>query len=555
MADLDSRIYALEQRMNRLEQTLHANPPAYAVPASPLPQAAAPAVPSVPGPEPRTPPAAGSSEPLTATRVLGWGGALALMLAAVYMIRLAIDSGWFTPARQVALAGVGGLVLIAAGLGLRQYNRQYAALLPAVGIVVLYLCTYGAHLLYGMIGAEAATGAVVAVSIASLWLGRVFDSSLYALFAVLGAYSTPLLLPVLRAGVTDLVIYFTAWSVSFSLYSIWEGNRRTYMLAMYLALIGFDVVWRDFGGGGAAEWQAAAVYQLLQFGVFAATATAFSIRLRQPLDAMQSWWHLGALLIFYFVEYALLDRYVPAYAPWIAMGSAAALLALYFLAQRFLPEGSGAGAVLVSAYCALVLFHAGYIESLPDEWTPWVALMLPVAIGGVAAQFGRLPRAAWPFVLGIGCIFAFNYLRVIADIEMRSVPGAEALRVVYAVALYVGYALSLRTPPLAGWGRLLLYAAHLAAMVAAIDLFDSRIAVSVSWAVLAIGCLWIAILRRNRFLGQSSFLIFIASSLKVLLFDLSGSAALTRILTLIVLGVSLYAGGWLYQRLATTTAD
>jgi uncharacterized membrane protein len=41
----------------------------------------------------------------------------------------------------------------------------------------------------------------------------------------------------------------------------------------------------------------------------------------------------------------------------------------------------------------------------------------------------------------------------------------------------------------------------------------------------------------------------------VLIFDLSGSAATTRILTLIVLGVSLYAGGWLYQRLVATTAD
>jgi hypothetical protein len=553
MADLDARVNALEQRMDRLEQALRSGqsaPAATPAPAvGPAWEPRARAAPAAPRPAPAP---SASGEPLTATRVLGWGGALALMLAAVYMIRLAIDSGWFTPARQVALAAIGGVVLIGTGLVLRQYNRQYAALLPAVGIVILYLCTYGAHLLYAMIPAQAATGAVIAISIASLWLGRVFDSSLYALFAVVGAYSTPLLLPVLRAGITDLVIYFTAWSVSFSLYSIWEGNRRTYMLAMFLALIGFDIVWRQHGGAG---WIAAVVYQLLQFGVFAATAAAFSIRLKQPLDTGEAWWHAGALLIFYFVEYSLLDRHVPQAAPWIAMASAAVLLALYFAAQRFLAEPSRAGAVLVSAYAALVLFHAGYIESLPDEWTPWVALMLPVAIGFVAARFGGMPKPALPFAIGIGCIFVFNYLRVIADMDLRAVPGEEALRTIYAISLYIGYALCVRTPPLAGWGRALLYAAHLAAMIAAIDLFDSGISVSVAWAVLAIGCLGVAIRRRNRFLGQSSFLIFIASALKVLIFDLSGSAATTRILTLIVLGVSLYAGGWLYQRLVATTAE
>ena len=52
----------------------------------------------------------------TITNILGWAGATALVLAAAYLIRLAIESGWLTPARQVGLAVLGGLILIGVGL-------------------------------------------------------------------------------------------------------------------------------------------------------------------------------------------------------------------------------------------------------------------------------------------------------------------------------------------------------------------------------------------------------------------------------------------------------
>ncbi|MDQ3776621.1 MAG: hypothetical protein M3461_20840 [Pseudomonadota bacterium] len=42
----------------------------------------------------------------------------------------------------------------------------------------------------------------------------------------------------LRGYVTDLVIYFSAWSAVFSVYAIWHGRRLIYLLALYLALIG-----------------------------------------------------------------------------------------------------------------------------------------------------------------------------------------------------------------------------------------------------------------------------------------------------------------------------
>ena len=43
--------------------------------------------------------------------------------------------------------------------------------------------------------------------------------------------------------------------------------------------------------------------------------------------------------------------------------------------------------------------------------------------------------------------------------------------------------------------------------------------------------------------------------MKVLLYDLAGSPTPVRIGTLVVLGVTLYIGGWLYQKLSGDEAD
>lgn len=109
------------------------------------------------------------------TSILGWSGASALVLAAVYLIRLAIDSGWLTPERQVGLAVLGGLILIGAGLALRHVNRHYAALLPAGGIVTLFLSIYGAHAYYGLVSPQAAATCIVMVCALSLWLEGVLN--------------------------------------------------------------------------------------------------------------------------------------------------------------------------------------------------------------------------------------------------------------------------------------------------------------------------------------------------------------------------------------------
>lgn len=482
---------------------------------------------------------------LTVTQIMGWTGATLLVLAAAYLIRLVYDAGWLTPSRQLGLAVLGGVGLIVAGLRLRRLDSNYASLLPAGGLVVFFLAIYGAHLYYHLIGAGLATTAVICNCLLALWLGRIFGSEVYGLFAVVGSYSAPLLLRALTGSVVDLAIYFTAWSVVFSVYAVAIANRRPYLLAGYMALLAFQLAWEHLA---RSQWGVAVVFQTLQFLVFLAAAITFSIRHDRPMTQADGIAHLPLLLLFYGLQYALLDRHVPDLAPWVAVASAAVLLVAYGIARRALEVSLEAGGFIVGAYCALVLFHAVYLELLPDHWAPWVVLLvLPPA-----ALFVTRPAAdaqlMLPFKLLLGALLALNFARVVLLGDTAGTGNGTLLSLLYTAELYAAYFVGRSHDGLRQWMTFALYAAHIGLMGVVLRSFDNALLVSLAWGALALASLLLAFRLRDQDLGKSSLFIFAASLVKVILYDLAGAAPLLRIGSLVVVGLSLYAGGLLYKR-------
>lgn len=552
LANLDKRVRRLEQIVEQHISKARAAPPQAqaqsATAAAPVPATAVPAGLRTAGAASR--PAPRSSDPrspVAVTQILGWSGAAALVLAAIYFIRLAIEAGWLTAERQVGLAALGGVGLIAIGLALRKANRSYASLLPAAGIVILFATVFGAHLYYGFIGAPLATGCVVALCVVTLWLGRVFENNLYVLFAVVGAYLTPFLLPVWHANLIDLLIYYSAWSLVFCGYAIWLGGRESYLLAMYLALIGFDLIWR---AKAESQWMTTAIFQAAQFLIFVFAAAIYSIRRNAPMTQDQAWAHAPGLVIFYAVEYFILASHLPQWAPWIALASVVVLVLAYWIANSILDAPPDAAGMLVATYAALVLFHAVYIDLIPFKWAPWFALGMLGSLGVYGVSGGVFRRSMIPFAGVIGLMVVISFLQLITGYEIRDVPGATLLTLLFAGALYAGYALITDEESIAWIRTPLLYAAHVAAMLAVSRVVDASLLVSIFWGMIAIGSLLLALVLRDKILGQSSLLIFALSGMKVLIYDLAGSPTPVRIGTLVVLGITLYIGGWLYQRLS-----
>ncbi|HYA66698.1 MAG TPA: DUF2339 domain-containing protein [Burkholderiaceae bacterium] len=478
--------------------------------------------------------------------VLGWSGGVALLLAATYLIRLGIDNGWLTPQRQVGLAMLLGLALIGAGFGLRARTLRYAGLLPAVGIAVLYLAVYGSHLYYPILSQSEAGLAVIAVSAASLCLCRTFRSDLFAYFAVIGSYSAPFLLKGVPTSLIDLVIYFSAWSIVFCVFSIWQGRRSIYLWALYLALIGFDLLWRRQSLG---EWTAAFAFQGAQFLIFAITTATYSVRLKAPLDESNALAHLPPLLLFYVLQYSLLAEHLPGWAPWIAVASLAAVAALYVVARSRLGKALPGGELILWGYAAVVLVHAGYIESVPKPWQPWVAFIAVPGIALIALRGTTQIGTRWPMWLAIALVFVSNYLRVISAADSQSIPARHLLAVGYALLLYGSYWF-LRQRRIANEGKIVLvYMGHICAMAAAVHVFHEPMVESTIWGLIAVGCLSLSLTLKDKALRQSSLVVFAVTAGKVLLYDLNGASPVARIVGLLVLGVTFYLGGLMYHRL------
>jgi uncharacterized membrane protein len=226
------------------------------------------------------------------------------------------------------------------------------------------------------------------------------------------------------------------------------------------------------------------------------------------------------------------------------------LIVFYLLANSYLDARSEAGIMLVTSYAALVLFHAVYMDLIPFEWSPWFALAMLTALGAYGASGGAFRRSMIPFAAVIGLMVLASFLQLIIGYRIDDVPGASLLGFLFAAALYLGYAM-ISDEDNIGWIRApLLYAAHVAAMLALSRVVGASLFVSVFWGMIAIGSLLVALMLRDKILGQSSLLIFAVSGMKVLLYDLAGSPAPVRIGTLVVLGITLYIGGWLYQKLS-----
>lgn len=545
----EERLAEVERRLAELEARLGAGPSAG--PATP------PVVARPPAPSARLAPWSSRLPSISAALVLGWGGAAALVLAAAYLVRLSIVTGWLTPGRQVAAAALAGAGLVAGGLALRLRDRAYASLLAAAGIAVLYLAVYGAHLYHDLIGAPTATGLVVAVAALSLGLHALHRAPLFVAFALAGSYSAPLLIPG-RGTLSDLAIYLTVWNVVYAIYALWLGRRAVYLAALYASIVVFDAAWR--WGDATGAWQTAALFQLGQFLLFGAAVAWFSVR----HGALAGWGvaaaHYGALFLLYVVEYAILHEHAPALAPWAAAAFAAALYAAWLAARAATGAGHATSLRVVHAFSALVLVHAVWLETVDGAWKPLVALALAVGLR-VLPRLAPVLRPRWePWRAAAFLLFAMGYFELVIDWRAAGSVADEALALLWPAVLYSLYLRRpLDEPSEQGARVLLLFFAHALALGACALLVErwvgdpgttvERLWLSLGWAAIGVGWLVAALVRGDRMLARSTLGIFALFAGKVVLLDLDQADALVRVGILAVLGAALYAGGWIYRRI------
>jgi uncharacterized membrane protein len=166
------------------------------------------------------PPPVAASAPASAThdveslerrigsRWLLYLGVATLVLGISYFIKYAFDNEWIAPPVRVLLGIAGGISLVWAGQrfiarGLERYGQT----LTGGGVGILYLAIYASYHWYGLIDRLPAFAAMVAITLAGVWLADAQRSQVLALFSVTIGFLTPAIIGGEQASQITLFTY------------------------------------------------------------------------------------------------------------------------------------------------------------------------------------------------------------------------------------------------------------------------------------------------------------------------------------------------------------
>lgn len=538
MSSLDEQLSLINSRLARIEHQLQLSPIESPTAPSPQPQAAA------------TSP--DTSYKLNSSNILGIIAIACFILAAGFIIKLSIDSGWLTPRRQVCIAALFGLSLIVTGLKLLSIDREYASLLPATGIVVLYLSIFAGYRLYSLTSFEIAMILSSAVSVLCISLYFRIKNEIYTHTAAIGAYVSPAILG-LNINSTFTLYYFVICSLTFSTLSIFVKSRSLSVVAAYLAIMTTALVGLDL-----YQNYLIALMLVLQFLIFSLGAALYTQHTKNPLTLAESWAFFPTLLVFYVAEFHFVSLINADMAAWLSIAFAGFLIALYLAAKRTLGDKALTSGPMIITFSALVLFHAGYIELIPDDGKTWLlAIMLlglsflPNKSFNKTSTMFKLPA----FVIGMLCmiIISVEYLKLAASLLATSDKPDLLVDVVVILSIWT---LFIRKKEFLSkdeaFAYIVLGAAHYLVIATLYDQTHTynSLAVSVSWLIYAIAIILFAFTRKDRLMANSALFVLGLAAGKALIYDAASTPTIVRIACLLLTGGVLYASGYLFKKIA-----
>lgn len=206
---LEKTLAVLESRIARLEPQAAEAAPTIIPAESPVDEAALAIeqpVEAPPAPEAEPPPApappSGPAQPATPNPFLEWlaggntiarVGLLILFIGLAFLLKYAADHQMLPVELRVASVAAGGIALLVLGWRLRESRRGYALGMQGAGVAVLYLTTFAALRLWGLLPAEAAFALLAAIAVFSAILSIKQDAMVLAAFGAGGGFAAPIL--------------------------------------------------------------------------------------------------------------------------------------------------------------------------------------------------------------------------------------------------------------------------------------------------------------------------------------------------------------------------
>lgn len=547
LSEIEQRLKALEDRLSLLEKAENKTP--FLKTEAQVISRQAVSAPSTPARSSVQNPAADVSGIEKPANWLGIIAVICFVLAAGFIIKLSIESGWLTPVRQIGLAVAFGISLIGAGFSLLKSDREYSSFLPAAGVIVLYLSAYASYRLYGLLLFEGAIAVVTLVSALCIWLYLKLKHDIYAFTAAIGSYLAPIILGV-SAESSFSFFYFLWCSFAFATISVWLQSRALTFVAAYLAILMTGFLGAKLNLDGIV-----AIFLGLNFIVFGTGLYFYTHLTKKPLTETESFLLFPVLLIFYAMEYYFINRLQPGLAPWISLFFASLMMGFYLAAKKRFPNQNLHSASVVFLCVTLICFHSVYLELLPADFRPWLFSMIILAFA--FSPLNSLGPKGTPLripILALGLIVAIEYISML--FKLMTHPDASILAcsmtslvVLWVLQIFKRDKLNAQTD----FGLLTLLASHALAVLGFYQLLEDfgSLAVSAAWLFYAVAVISFAFMRKDKSMAKSALLVLGLAAGKALLYDTSSAETVVRILCLLMTGAVLYGAGLLMRKISS----
>jgi uncharacterized membrane protein len=452
-------------------------------------------------------------------------GAVALLFAAAFFVKLSIDQGWIGPSTRVLLGAFTGLILLGIGeYSLARGMRTFAGGILGCGVGMLYVAVFGAYNFYHLVGPGTAGVLYTAVTVISTGVAIHGKMLPIAILAVIGGYGTPLALSTGTNRQIELLTYVLFLDIGFL---VCAAVRRWDILRAlaWVGTLGLFGLWCAEYYEPSAMWTTWAF--LLAFYVLFHAAAVVSLRRRSAV-----WPRLitGIVyadnVVFFVATYALWQDGATA---WLGLFALLAGAAQWLIAWRLVPRLEPSN----TAKLGFWLGGAGMLAlAAPLQFDRYLVGVSWLVQAVVTLWFCRKYTPGWLRLKAIGLLvasvihlFVFEYRDAeltghILAVGQWYVTWAALLFVFAGLCSYLGAAAlaAWRTPDdtdkVLGW--LLPYAGSGLLLWLFADQWERYLA---TWWWLGLAACWWGLARRYRSVGVLALTIAGATALKFMLWD------------------------------------
>ncbi|WP_242086853.1 DUF2339 domain-containing protein [Aestuariivivens sediminis] len=235
-------------------------------------------------------------------------GIVILVIGVGIGAKYSIEHDLISPLTRIILGYLIGLGLLVFGIKLKEKYVNFSAVLVSGAMTVLYVMTYLAYGLYGLLPQVFAFCLMVLFTVFTVISALNYNKQIIAHIGLVGAYAVPFLLSENSGNATVLFSYMVIINSGILVIAF-----KKYWKALYIS--SFLLTWLIYATWHASSYSTdvyfamALVFILLFFAVFYATFLAFKLIQQEKFEVIDIVLLLANSFIFYGFGYAILDNH------------------------------------------------------------------------------------------------------------------------------------------------------------------------------------------------------------------------------------------------------